>query len=1151
MGTWKDAVRVATTGMDITLSGLQTIDGVALAENDRVLVKDQTATEDNGIYEVASGGWVRAADANSSTLMGPETKVRAAEGSINAHTEWALTTQAPITLGETALTFIKTQNSWKDVVRLASAGRDLGLSGLSEVDGVTPADGDRILVKDQVARHQNGIYIAHSGPWARASDTATTIEPEMIVQVSEGSANAHSQWRLDTPAPIVVGETALNYVPTPSVYVINPKNFGCPMDGVNDDYPGFRALLDSLPTYPNHASVTVQLPPGEMWLSRSIRINRPINLRGSGPASYRNAGTTINFAPGSGFIIDDTRTDPAGNNGSGSYFENFHLRSRQLTISNPVFGGLFYTDTRKPSKKYALGDVAIPYNLTPTRANTRKLFRVTTAGATAGTPNSGTDPAGFATATPGTTVADGTVIWTCESVPQDYSSYATPGDPSSGPNSYAVGDRVFKVGECRYYWECVVAGTTKGDGIVPFPDEPNIEVTQADGTITWALKIPAGIFCRTGEVTFKNLFIFGFTGAAIHVQGDGAVAPKNIADFGLMSDVHFGGCGMGIVFKGFDAQGWTVINCEGTLNPNGVQAGGGDQRTFKDSTVGYGCHGFLDRSLGNTYLGCYYQGAGGIGFYADRSGSTYLGCRSESRYKNQLKLGNLFLAANSVVDMAGGGTWLMSKYGANIEEVDRTGAKELQAGLGAQDGMSTHWFHSQDDGSLNVAWRYQAPADVWNPAGQAGPGWWTLGYGPGHWISTVGYSGVAAPEGPGHWRTYLGSFEGSHVTGIRYRGVDIRAITNQQLRGGRQVVGDKFFTHSSGIPGSWNGWTVATAGYRGTLWRPNALYLSGNPAQGRQRSTVEPKTNAYPIPKAGEKCFRVHSGPLLPRSGSTASITTVEATSYGSLMAITGITGLSSADTGRFLVISGAATSANNTAATNGAFLISQVDLKTGSVTVFGPAGAAGPDANNGSIRWQLYDVVGQTGQTEPNWNSATTPGDLITDNKIVWVYLGTVPTYNPIEYVDDPVYAITPQTRTRWRDTAATNPTTAAPKTKVDGYRVSLQTTTNTADQVLLTTDPLTDNSCSVIDVTITGKKTGNFNEAVSAKLSGAFYRNAGGAPSNIPPNDNTVKGTASLAGSTFSLFVSGNTIQVRCTPGASVPIDWGLNVTVTEGKS
>ena len=62
-----DAVRVATTEA-ITLSGLQTIDGVTLVAGDRVLVKDNTAAE-NGVYVVADGAWTRAEDANEGSEL--------------------------------------------------------------------------------------------------------------------------------------------------------------------------------------------------------------------------------------------------------------------------------------------------------------------------------------------------------------------------------------------------------------------------------------------------------------------------------------------------------------------------------------------------------------------------------------------------------------------------------------------------------------------------------------------------------------------------------------------------------------------------------------------------------------------------------------------------------------------------------------------------------------------------------------------------------------------------------------------------------------------------------------------------------------------------------------------------------------------------
>jgi len=58
----KDSVVVATTA-NITLSGTQTIDGVSLSADNRVLVKDQSTASQNGIYLVKSGAsWVRTDD---------------------------------------------------------------------------------------------------------------------------------------------------------------------------------------------------------------------------------------------------------------------------------------------------------------------------------------------------------------------------------------------------------------------------------------------------------------------------------------------------------------------------------------------------------------------------------------------------------------------------------------------------------------------------------------------------------------------------------------------------------------------------------------------------------------------------------------------------------------------------------------------------------------------------------------------------------------------------------------------------------------------------------------------------------------------------------------------------------------------------------
>ena len=105
---FKDSVRVATTGSNISLSSAPAaIDGVTLSADDRVLVKDQSTGAQNGIYVFNGSGsaMTRAtdADANAEVTSGMFTFVT--EGSVNADSGFVLTTDGSITVGSTALAF--------------------------------------------------------------------------------------------------------------------------------------------------------------------------------------------------------------------------------------------------------------------------------------------------------------------------------------------------------------------------------------------------------------------------------------------------------------------------------------------------------------------------------------------------------------------------------------------------------------------------------------------------------------------------------------------------------------------------------------------------------------------------------------------------------------------------------------------------------------------------------------------------------------------------------------------------------------------------------------------------------------------------------------------------------------------------------------
>lgn len=100
----KQSVRVAATG-NVVMNSAQQIDGVAVVAGDRVLLPSQTLAKDNGLWIVANGDWVRATDANTSAKVTPGLTVMVEEGVANGDSLWHLTTNAPITLGTTALTF--------------------------------------------------------------------------------------------------------------------------------------------------------------------------------------------------------------------------------------------------------------------------------------------------------------------------------------------------------------------------------------------------------------------------------------------------------------------------------------------------------------------------------------------------------------------------------------------------------------------------------------------------------------------------------------------------------------------------------------------------------------------------------------------------------------------------------------------------------------------------------------------------------------------------------------------------------------------------------------------------------------------------------------------------------------------------------------
>jgi Repeat of unknown function (DUF5907) len=114
----KGSVKAATTA-NITLSGTQTVDGVALVANDRCLVKNQTTASGNGIYSVQAGAWTRVTDMDAWAEV-PGAFVFVEQGTTLADTGWVSTADAGGTLGSTNITW----------TQFSSAGSYIGGAGL-------------------------------------------------------------------------------------------------------------------------------------------------------------------------------------------------------------------------------------------------------------------------------------------------------------------------------------------------------------------------------------------------------------------------------------------------------------------------------------------------------------------------------------------------------------------------------------------------------------------------------------------------------------------------------------------------------------------------------------------------------------------------------------------------------------------------------------------------------------------------------------------------------------------------------------------------------------------------------------------------------------------------------------------------------------
>jgi hypothetical protein len=170
--SWKQAVRAASTAnINVATGGLLSVDGVALVAGNRVLVKNQTAPAENGIYVVAAGAWTRAADMNDAAEF-DGAAVFVQEGTTQEGSGWTETATVT-TVGTDAVVFSQFTGgalyTWG--VGLSNTGNTINVNvgaGITElptdevgIDLYDSANSALILTSDGTTRTTNSAGQLH------------------------------------------------------------------------------------------------------------------------------------------------------------------------------------------------------------------------------------------------------------------------------------------------------------------------------------------------------------------------------------------------------------------------------------------------------------------------------------------------------------------------------------------------------------------------------------------------------------------------------------------------------------------------------------------------------------------------------------------------------------------------------------------------------------------------------------------------------------------------------------------------------------------------------------------------------------------------------------------------------------------------------
>jgi hypothetical protein len=179
---YKASVLVAAT-VNTPLTSLNAVDGITPVAGSRILLTAQTAPAENGFWIASAGAWTRALDADGVGELTDGATVLVEQGT-NADTRWTLSTNNPITIGTTALTFVKTAAAtvYTGGTGITLAANAIAVDTAVVVRKVTALIGDAAAFTFAVAHNLANQFVQ-----AQVFEVATN--QEVIVDIIQTSAN--------------------------------------------------------------------------------------------------------------------------------------------------------------------------------------------------------------------------------------------------------------------------------------------------------------------------------------------------------------------------------------------------------------------------------------------------------------------------------------------------------------------------------------------------------------------------------------------------------------------------------------------------------------------------------------------------------------------------------------------------------------------------------------------------------------------------------------------------------------------------------------------------------------------------------------------------------------------------------------------------